>query len=89
MKIILRPRSYNFFRCGVVFRTYMMHPNVLSWCTAGFLPCHALNGVMPSTLFVGHLFRTYTAAFTASPQNHLGRPLAFSMLLVVATTVPF
>jgi hypothetical protein len=28
-------------------------------------------------------------AFTASPQNHLGRPLAFSMLLAVATTVPF
>jgi hypothetical protein len=29
----------NFFRCGVVFRTYTMHLNVQRWCTAGFLPC--------------------------------------------------
>jgi hypothetical protein len=72
-----------------VFRTYMMHLNVLRWCTTGFLPCHASNEVMPSTLFVGQLFRTYIAAFTASPQNHPGRPLAFSILLAVATTVPF
>jgi hypothetical protein len=72
-----------------VFHTYMMHPNVLRWCTIGFLPFHASNGVMPSTLFIGHLFRTYTAVFTASPQNHPGRPLAFNVLLAVATTTPF
>jgi hypothetical protein len=89
MKIILPPRSSSFFRCDVVFRTYMMHPNVLRWCTVGFLLCHASNGVMPSTLFVGHIFRTYTTTFTTSPQNHPGRPLAFNMLLAVVTTVPF
>jgi hypothetical protein len=67
MKFILRPWSSSFFRCGVVFHTYTMHPNVLRWCTAGFLPCHASNGTMLSTLFIGHLFRTYTTAFTTSP----------------------
>jgi hypothetical protein len=72
-----------------MFRTYTMHQNVLRWCTVGFLPCHASNGVMPSTPFVGHLFSTYTVAFTASLQNHPGRPLAFNMLLEVATTVLF
>jgi hypothetical protein len=44
---------------------------------------------MPSTLYVRHLFRTYTTVFTASLQNHPGRPLAFSMLLADATTVLF
>jgi hypothetical protein len=54
-----------------------------------FYPCHASNGVMTSMLFVEHLFSTYTAVLTASPQNHPRRPLALSMLLAVATNVPF
>jgi hypothetical protein len=66
-----------------------MHLNVLRWCTIDFLLCHASNGVIPSMFFIGHLFRAYTAAFTASPQNCLGKPLAFNMFLVVATTVSF
>jgi hypothetical protein len=66
-----------------------MHPNVLRLCTTDFLPCHTSNGVMPSMLFIGHIFNTYTTVFTTSPQNHPGRPLAFSMLLAVATTVLF
>jgi hypothetical protein len=83
------PQSFSFFRCGVVFQTYMMHPNILRWCTADFFPYHASNGVMPSMLFVGNLFSTYTTVLIASPQNHPERPLTFSMLLAVATTEPF
>jgi hypothetical protein len=82
----LAAQSSSFFRCDIVFRTYTMHSNVLRWCIAYFLPCHASNRVMP---FIGHLFSTYTTAFTASPQKHPGKPLAFSMLLAVANTVPF
>jgi hypothetical protein len=66
-----------------------MHPNVLRWCTVDLLLCHTSNEVMPLVLFIGHMFSTYIAAFTALPQNHPGRPLAFNMLLAVATTVLF
>jgi hypothetical protein len=72
-----------------MFWMYTMHPNVLRLCTVGFFPCHISNRVMASTLFVRHLFSTYTTILTASPQNHLRRPLALSKLLVVATTMPF
>jgi hypothetical protein len=50
MKIILRPWSSSFFKCGVVFQTYTIHPNVLRWCTAGFFPCHASNACRPHSL---------------------------------------
>ncbi|CAA7393729.1 unnamed protein product [Spirodela intermedia] len=64
-----------------------MHPNTFRWCTAGFFPCHTSKGIMPSTLFVGHRFRMYTAVATASPQNQPGSSFALSMLLAVATTL--
>ncbi|CAA7389734.1 unnamed protein product [Spirodela intermedia] len=64
-----------------------MHPNTFRWCTASFFPCHTSEGVMPSTLFVGHRFKMYTAVATISPQNQPGSPFALSMLLAVATTL--
>jgi hypothetical protein len=44
---------------------------------------------MSSTLFVEHMFNTYIAILTGSPQNHPGRFVALSMLLTVATIVSF
>ena len=54
-----------------------MQPNILRWCTASFFPCHASNGVMPSTLFVGHLFSTYTAVLTTLLAKPARQPLRF------------
>jgi hypothetical protein len=50
-----------------MFQMYMIHPNIIRWCTAGLFPCYATNGVTSFILFIGHMFNTYTTVLTASP----------------------
>ena len=62
-------------------------PNVRMKLTFGLRPCQDSNGVMPSTLLVGDLFKMNTAVVTASPQNSPGTFLAFSRLRAMPTIV--
>lgn len=81
--------SSNFSLCydGMWART--IHPNTLKELIFGFLPCHTLNGILFTIIFVRDLLRMLTVVWTASAQRLLGSLFAFNVVLAISTIILF